>query len=254
MAATKIEWTDSSWNPVTGCTKISPACKFCYAEIMAKRLQAMGTRGYEHEFELAIHKERLNQPKKRKKPTKYFVNSMGDLFHEDVSDKFITQVFDTIKSTPQHIYQILTKRAERMAEYFAHHNVQGNVWLGVSVENREHGVPRIDELRKIETPAVRFLSVEPLLEDLGIIDLTGINWVIVGGESGLKARQMKPEWVFNIQNQCKLAEVKFFFKQWGRWGPDGKARSKEANGRKLSGQIWDAMPEMPEHFVQKSLF
>jgi protein gp37 len=241
-ANSKIEWCDFSWNPVTGCTKISPGCKNCYAETMAKRLQAMGTKAYENGFELQVHSERLEQPKRRKKPTKYFVNSMSDLFHEEVSDEFITQVFDVIRNTPQHVYQILSKRASRMAKYFENQVPPKNAWLGVSVEDRKYGVPRIDELRKIQAE-VRFLSIEPLLEDLGEIDLTGIHWVIVGGESGPKARPMKPEWVLNIQAQCEQASVKFFFKQWGRWGADGRKRSKKANGRHLYGKIWDEMPQ-----------
>ena len=243
MSSSKIEWTDFTWSPATGCIKISPGCKNCYAETMAKRLQAMGTRGYEHGFKLAIHEERLNQPKKRKIPTMYFVNSMSDLFHEEVSDEFITQVLDTIKSTPRHTYQILTKRAERMAKYFANRTLPSNVWLGVSVEDRSHGVPRIDELRKIAAP-IRFLSIEPLLEDLGVLDLRGIDWVIVGGESGQKARRMMPEWVSGIRAQCPGLLIKFFFKQWGAWGEDGMKRSKKANGCKFEGKIWKEMPNI----------
>ncbi|HDH16457.1 MAG TPA: phage Gp37/Gp68 family protein [Gammaproteobacteria bacterium] len=240
----KIEWTEQTWNPTTGCTKVSPGCKHCYAEAMAIRLQAMGANGYENGFRLSLLQERLSEPLKRRKPIIYFVNSMSDLFHEDIPFDFLDQVFDVISRTPQHTYQILTKRAKRMSRYFAHQNriVPTNAWLGVSVENKKHGLPRIDELRKIDT-RIRFLSMEPLLEDLGWLDLTGIHWAIVGGESGPKARPMKPEWVEGIKEQCIEQDVAFFFKQWGGWGADGKRRAKKVNGRKLAGRTWDEMPE-----------
>lgn len=238
---TKIEWTESTWNPTTGCTKISPGCKNCYAEVMARRLKAMGAGGYSNGFELSLLPERLDQPKKRKKPTIYFVNSMSDLFHEGVTDAFIHRVFDTIRLTPWHTYQILTKRAERLAEFFHAAPPPPNTWLGVSVEDRRHGVPRIAQLAKVSA-TVRFLSVEPLLEDLGELDLSGIHWVIVGGESGPKARPMKTEWVDNIRLQCENYEAHFFFKQWGGWGADGQRRSKKSNGRHLNGRTWDAIP------------
>jgi len=237
----EIEWTEQTWNPVTGCTKISPGCKHCYAETMAKRLNAMGVRGYENGFNLTLVPERLHQPLRRKKPTVYFVNSMSDLFHEDVPGVFIQQIFDVISQTPQHTYQILTKRADRLPKFFGKNEVPKNAWLGVSVENKRHGLPRIAELRKISAQ-IRFLSVEPLLEDLGNIDLSGIHWVIVGGESGSKARPMKQEWVVNIQRQCEQQDVAFFFKQWGGWGADGKKRAKKQNGRLLMGKTWDEMP------------
>jgi len=236
-----IEWTEQTWNPVTGCTKISPGCKHCYAETMAKRLQAMGVRGYESGFDLQLLPERLTEPLKRKKPTIYFVNSMSDLFHENVPDAFIQNVFDVIAQTPRHTYQILTKRAERLPRFFKNYKAPDNAWIGTSVENRKHGLPRIDLLRNI--PArVRFLSVEPLLEDLGNIDLRGIHWVIVGGESGPCARPMQQEWVLGIQRQCERQKVAFFFKQWGGWGADGKKRAKKRNGRLLLGKTWDEMP------------
>ncbi len=237
----KIEWTEQTWNPVVGCTKISAGCKFCYAETMAKRLQAMGTPGYEHGFALRLLPERLSDPIKRRKPTMYFVNSMSDLFHEKVPEHYIDQVFAVIAATPQHSYQILTKRAARMARYFRHHEVPTNVWLGVSVENQRHGVPRIEYLRAVSA-RIRFLSVEPLLEDVGELDLTGIHWVIVGGESGPKARPMKPEWAESVRLQCAEQDVAFFFKQWGGWGADGKRRAKSKNGRLLNGRTWDEMP------------
>jgi protein gp37 len=238
----KIEWTEQTWNPVTGCTKVSPGCKYCYAETMAKRLQAMGTPGYENGFSrITLLPERLEQPLRRRQPTLYFVNSMSDLFHERISDSFIDQVFDVIEKTPHHTYQILTKRAERMCEYFEQRLVPDNAWLGVSVEDKEYGKPRISYLQAIRAKT-RFLSIEPLLEDLGRIRLKGIHWVIVGGESGLKARPMDERWVIRLRDQCLAVGVDFFFKQWGSWGPDGVKRAKSANGRKLQGKTWDEIP------------
>jgi protein gp37 len=208
---------------------------------MAKRLKAMHAPGYENGFALRILPERLEDPVRRKKPTVYFVNSMSDLFHEKIPDDYLDKVFDVIHRTPQHTYQILTKRAARMARYFKTRPVPDNAWLGVSVENKKQGVPRIDHLRHI--PArIRFLSVEPLLEDVGRLNLSNIHWVIVGGESGPKARLMKPEWAESVRRQCKAQRVAFFFKQWGGWGADGKRRSKAQNGRLLNGKTWDEMP------------
>jgi len=239
----KIEWTEQTWNPTVGCTKISPGCKHCYAEIMARRLQAMGTRGYENGFELTQLPNRLEEPLRRKKSTVYFVNSMSDVFHESVPFEYIDKIFETITKTPQHTYQILTKRADRMAEYFKDRQVPENAWMGVSVEDQRYGVPRIDYLRQIPAQT-RFLSVEPLLEDIGIINLAGVHWVIVGGESGPKARPMQREWVEDIRVQCEEAGVAFFFKQWGGWGADGKKRAKKQNGRELNGRTWDGMPPL----------
>lgn len=239
----KIEWTEQTWNPTVGCTKISPGCKHCYAEIMARRLQAMGTRGYENGFELTQLPNRLEEPLRRKKSTVYFVNSMSDVFHESVPFEYIDKIFETITKTPQHTYQILTKRADRMAEYFKDRQVPENAWMGVSVEDQRYGVPRIDYLRQIPAQT-RFLSVEPLLEDLGTINLAGVHWVIVGGESGPKARPMQREWVEDIRVQCEEAGVAFFFKQWGGWGADGKKRAKKQNGRELNGRTWDGMPPL----------
>jgi protein gp37 len=210
---------------------------------MAKRLKAMGTPGYEHGFALTLLPERLLEPLRRKRPTVYFVNSMSDLFHERVPERYIDRVIDVIRRTPHHTYQILTKRAARMARYFGTGKVPDNAWLGVSVENRRHGVPRIDHLREI-CARIRFLSVEPLLEDVGQLDLHNIHWVIVGGESGPKARPMRPEWAESVQRQCTRQDVAFFFKQWGGWGADGKRRSKSQNGRLLKGRTWDEMPHM----------
>ncbi|UYV18978.1 phage Gp37/Gp68 family protein [Halomonas qaidamensis] len=238
-----IEWTEHTWNPMTGCTKVSPGCKHCYAEEMAKRLQAMGTPGYENGFELSLLEDRLEQPFRRKKPTKYFVNSMSDLFHEAVPVEFLDRVFDVIRRTPHHTYQILTKRAERMSRYFETIEAPTNAWIGVSVEDKKYGVPRIQHLRDVAA-TVRFLSVEPLLEDVGPLDLTDIHWVIVGGESGRYARPLKEEWVNQVRQQCEDQGVAFFFKQWGTWGADGKKRNKKANGRELQGKVWDEMPRI----------
>lgn len=237
----RIEWTEQTWNPTSGCTKISPGCKHCYAETMAIRLKAMGTQGYANGFQLTVHPYRLVQPLKRKKPTVYFVNSMSDLFHEDIPDSFLDEVFSVVTKTPQHTYQILTKRAERLPLYFSNRKCPQNVWLGVSVEDRAFGLPRIESLRQVDAN-IRFLSVEPLLESLGNINLDGIQWVIVGGESGPKARPMQKEWVDEIRIKCETENVAFFFKQWGGWGVDGKKRAKKENGRVLHGRIWDAMP------------
>lgn len=238
----RIEWTESTWNPVVGCTKLSAGCKHCYAETMARRLQAMGVPGYEHGFrKVRTLPDRLEEPLRRAKPTVYFVNSMSDLFHVQVPDEFIHRVFDTMEAASRHTFQVLTKRAERIEAFTRVRPAASNVWLGVSVENRRHGVPRIDHLRRAAA-ATKFLSVEPLLEDLGELDLAGIDWVIVGGESGHGARPMKIEWVRRIQEQCREQRIDFFFKQWGAFGSDGLKRTKKANGRQLDGRTWDAMP------------
>lgn len=237
----KIEWTEATWNPAVGCTKISPGCQNCYAETMARRLKAMGANGYANGFKLTLLPERLSDPVERRKPTIYFVNSMSDLFHENVPDTYIGRVFDVMKQSPQHTFQVLTKRAERLGKFFRAYHASTNAWLGVTVENRRHGIPRINQLRKVKAH-VRFLSIEPLLEDLGELDLAGIHWVIVGGESGPKARPMKLEWVMNIKRQCEKQNVAFFFKQWGGWGVDGVKRGKKSNGRLLLGRTWDEVP------------
>lgn len=241
MTQSAIEWTERTWNPVTGCTKISAGCKHCYADTMARRLQAMGMAGYENGFAVTCHENRLAYPMLRKTPTMYFVNSMSDLFHPKVPFTFIDKVMQTIGETPQHTYQVLTKRPARMAQYFAGRNTHENAWLGVSVENKKHGVPRIDVLRRIDAK-IRFLSVEPLLEDLGKINLSGIHWVIVGGESGQGARPMRPEWVAGIKQQCHASKVCFFFKQWGAYDKNGVKRNKKANGRLFLNRTWDEMP------------
>ena len=239
----KIEWTEQTWNPVTGCTKVSPGCKHCYAETMARRLQAMGAPGYENGFALSLLPERLSQPYQRRKPTMYFVNSMSDLFQDEVPLEFIDQVMDVIADTPWHTYQILTKRSANMRDYFSARKVPDNAWLGVSVEDKKYGKPRIADLQAIKAKT-RFLSIEPLLEDLGRIPLSGIHWVIVGGESGHGARPMKEEWALTLRDQCDHAGVEFFFKQWGAWGADGIRRNKKANGRELQGRIWDNIPDI----------
>jgi len=201
----------------------------------------MGTPGYEQGFELTLIESRLGDPLKRKKSTVYFVNSMSDLFHEEVPFAYIDMVFETIKQAHWHTFQILTKRADRLAEYFTGRVAPDNAWIGVSVEDKKYGLPRIDMLRSVNA-SVRFLSVEPLLEDLGTLDLENIHWVIVGGESGPKARPMKPDWVESIQAQCEAQGAAFFFKQWGGWGADGKKRAKKYNGRLINGRTYDEMP------------
>ena len=242
MKSTKIEWTDKTWNPVTGCTKISSGCANCYAEIMANRLQAMGVDKYINKFVPTIHDDVLDEPVKWKKPHIVFVCSMADLFHDDVPFEFIDKVFNVIQQANHHRYQILTKRAVRMAEYFSNREIPENVWLGVTIESSSE-LSRIDSLRNIQA-TIRFLSCEPLLDDLGSINLTGIDWVIVGGESGVKARPMNPEWVRSILNQANEQGTAFFFKQWGTWGSDGVKRNKKANGKALDGQIIQMMPQL----------
>jgi len=240
MKTTKIEWTDKTWNPITGCTKFSDGCQNCYAEVMARRLQAMGQEKYKNGFTLTLHEDSLQEPMLWKKPHTIFVCSMSDLFHKDVSFDFIDKVMNVIKQTPHHRYQILTKRAERMKEYFSNRENPKNVWLGVTVENKV-SKSRIDVLRTLNAP-IRFLSCEPLLEDLGVIDLGNIDWVIVGGASGRCARPMLEEWVLSIKKQCEKQETAFFFKQWGTWGSDGVKRSKHLNGKKINGRIYQEMP------------
>ena len=243
MKLSKIEWTEETWNPVIGCNEVSEGCRHCYAKVMARRLQGMGVSAYKDGFKVKMLPDRLPQPLKNKKPTKYFVNSMSDLFHNEVTFEFIDKVFDIIRSTPYHTYQILTKREKRLAEYFSTRSCPSNVWLGVTVEDKQRGVPRMDYLRNIDA-TIRFISAEPLLEDLGKIDLTGIHWVIVGGESGNQARPMSESWAINIRKQCEIANVAFFFKQWGTWGADGKKRNKALNGKKLEGKIHQDYPEI----------
>ncbi len=240
MADSKIEWTDKTWNPITGCTKVSPGCAHCYAEMMSRRLKAMGKPKYANGFNLTIHEECLSEPISWKNPHFIFVCSMSDLFHQDIPFSFVDKVMGTIRRTPQHRYQILTKRAERMWKYFCGRTVPDNVWLGVTVETPS-SISRMDHLRSIEAP-IRFLSCEPLLDDLGILDLRGIDWIIVGGESGNRARPMKEEWVLSIKKQADENNIAFFFKQWGTWGSDGIKRNKLRNGKILQGTICQSMP------------
>lgn len=240
MKTTKIEWTDKTWNPITGCTKYSQGCANCYAETMSRRLKAMGLDKYTNGFELTLHSDCLEEPMQWKKPHNIFVCSMSDLFHKDVPFEFIDEVMHIINSTPQHRYQILTKRAERMAEYFATREIPKNAWLGVTVE-AQTSKSRINILRTLAAP-IRFLSCEPLLEDLGCLNLDNIDWVIVGGESGPSARPMKENWVLSIKEQTDKQKSAFFFKQWGTWGSDGIKRNKCINGKLLQGKIFQEMP------------
>ena len=233
MGSTRIEWTESTWNPVTGCTKISSGCANCYAERMAKRLQAMGQPNYQNGFDVSCHDHVLEQPLSWKKPRTVFVNSMSDMFHEDVPEQFIAAVFDVMKRAHWHRFQVLTKRDQRMAEVASRLDWPSNVWMGVSVENRK-ARSRIDSLQTVPA-AVRFLSLEPLLESVGEIALSGIHWVIVGGESGPGARPMDEAWVQEIKSQCEVADVPFFFKQWG-------GVNKKKTGRLLRGRVWEEMP------------
>lgn len=231
-----IEWTQATWNPVTGCTKISPGCKHCYAERLAHRLHGMGVESYRNGFDLTLHERLLEAPLRWKKPQTVFVNSMSDLLHEDVPTEFILRAFDVMRRAHWHRFQVLTKRAERLGELESVLDWPSNVWMGVSVESSRY-LSRIESLR--ETGAlVRFLSIEPLLEELPDLDLDGIHWVIVGGESGPGARPMQEAWVVGIKEQCRRARVPFFFKQWG-------GVQKKLAGRTLLGRTWDQMPREP---------
>lgn len=236
MAKSAIEWTESTWNPLTGCTKISAGCKNCYAERMAKRLQAMGQPHYTGGFRLALHEDSLELPLSWKKPQMIFVNSMSDLFHKDVPTPFIKKTFDVMRKASWHTFQILTKRSDRFGEIEETIRIPKNVWLGVSVECEDY-LYRIDDLRATHAP-VKFLSLEPLIGPLPGLNLDGIDWVIVGGESGPGARPMQEEWVTDIRDTCLASNVPFFFKQWG-------GVIKKRTGRVLEGRTWDQMP-LPE--------
>jgi protein gp37 len=235
-ANSSIEWTEATWNPITGCDKISPGCKHCYAERMAERLRAMGQPNYRNGFNLTLQERALSLPVVWKKPQTIFVNSMSDLFHKDVPADFIHRVFDVMCRADWHHYQVLTKRAERVEEIGASLPWQRHIWMGVSVETADYAF-RIDHLRG-SGAQVKFLSLEPLLGPLPDLDLTGIDWAIVGGESGPGARSMKESWVLDIKEQCLRARVPFFFKQWG-------GVNKKRAGRLLEGRTWDAMPLRP---------
>jgi len=231
----KIEWTEMTWNPVTGCSKVRDGCKNCYAERMAKRLQAMGIVRYQNAFRLTLHDDLIELPLKWKQPKVVFVNSMSDLFHEDIPVEFIQKVFDSMVRCPQHIFQVLTKRSRRLKNIAAELPWPDNVWMGVSVENSQTGY-RIQDLCTVPA-AVRFLSCEPLIGPIQRLPLVGIHWVIVGGESGPGARIMHPEWVEDILSQCEAANVAFFFKQWG-------GTRKKRTGRILHNQTYDEMPRL----------
>lgn len=255
MAESRIEWTDATWNPVVGCTIVTAGCTHCYAMEMARRLEAMGigkyaglTRktGKRTVWNGVVREDRdaLAIPSKWKRPRKIFVNSMSDLFHEKVSDAFVADVWSVMRDTPQHNYQILTKRPERMARFVSSvPYILPNVWLGTSVEDATT-TGRIDDLRDVPA-AIRFISFEPLIGAAGKVDLTGIHWAIVGGESGKSARPIREEWIDEIHTQCQQSDTAFFFKQWGTWGKDNKRRSKKANGREYRGRTWDEMPPAP---------
>lgn len=233
-----IEWTDATWNPVRGCTKISPGCAHCYAETFAERFRGVPGHPYEQGFDLRLVSEKLREPFRWKSPRRVFVNSMSDLFHDDVPVEYVAKVVDVMREADWHTYQVLTKRSRRMRTVLSGELIDAgrlpNVWWGVSVEDQQHGKPRIDDLRA--TPAiVRFLSIEPLLEDLGTLDLSGIHWVIVGGESGPGARPMEKAWILSVLEQCRAADVPFFFKQWG-------GTRKKLAGRELDGRTYDELP------------
>jgi|SRR5882672_3165683 len=238
-----IEWTDATWNPVRGCTKISPGCKHCYAETFAERFRGVKGHPYEQGFDLRLVPSKLEEPLRWKKPKMIFVNSMSDLFHEQVPNDYIESVAEVMLRADWHIFQVLTKRSSRMHDLLQSRlrfaAEQAHIWWGVSVENKEYGMPRIKHLRSAPA-SVRFLSIEPLLEDVGLLDLSGIHWVIVGGESGHGARPMQKEWVLSIQRQCERDGVAFFFKQWG-----GIHKSKA--GRLLEGRTYDEMPPNAPH-------
>ncbi len=233
-----IEWTTTTWNPTTGCTKISPGCKYCYAERLAHRLKLMGQEKYANGFSLTLHPEVVTDPYSWKKPRIVFVDSMSDLFHEEIPLDFIKSIFKVMLNTPQHTYQILTKRAEKLHELSDQLSWPNNVWMGVTVETSEYR-SRIDLLRQVPAKT-RFLSLEPLLEPIKGIDLNDISWVIVGGESGPHARPMEKDWVRSIQTQCSVARVPFFFKQWG-------GINKKRAGRALDGRKYDEMPLTPAY-------
>ena len=237
MAQSSIEWTEMTWNPTTGCTKVTAGCKFCYAEVMSKRLKAMGVEKYKDNFKVRIHEKELETPSKWRSPKIVFVNSMSDLFHPDIPVDFIQRVFRVMNNHPQHVFQILTKRADVLNYYDAEGwlDWSHNIWMGVSVED-ERVTERIDLLRQTNA-RTKFLSCEPLIGPLDNLNLQNIDWVIVGGESGRKPRPMEPEWVESIKNQCLESDTKFFFKQWG-------GTNKKKTGRELNGRTWDQMPEI----------
>lgn len=233
--SSSIEWTESTWNPLTGCTKVSPGCANCYAERMALRLKAMGNPNYTNGFSLSVHENALELPLRWKKPQTIFVNSMSDLFHDDVPDQFILRVFDVMQRADWHCFQILTKRSERLMDISPKLPWMSHIWMGVSVEDQEHAF-RIDHLSRTEAK-VKFLSLEPLLGPISSLSLKTIDWVIAGGESGPRSRPLKESWIVDIRNQCQKTKVPFFFKQWG-------GINKKKAGRELEGHTWDEMPSL----------
>lgn len=249
MAKTSsIEWTDATWNPVTGCVQISPGCDNCYAKTFSERFRGVPGHPFEGGFDLQLRPNRLEQPLKWRKPKTVFVNSMSDLHQKDVPEDFVASVYDTMERADWHVFQVLTKRSSMQRDSvnrrYPATTAPAHIWVGVSVENRQ-SVSRIRHLQETNA-SVRFLSVEPLLEDIGDLDLSGIHWVIVGGESGNQARPMRPEWVRRVRDTCAAQGIPFFFKQWGAWGADGVRRSKALNGRELDGRTWNEMPQIAQ--------
>jgi protein gp37 len=238
-----IEWTDATWNPVTGCSKVSPGCKHCYAERLATRLEAMGNPRYQNGFQVTLHEDALRFPMRWRQARRIFVNSMSDLFHEDIPDEFIARVFETMVAASWHRFQVLTKRAERLETLAPKLPWPANVWQGVSVESASY-TDRVERLATVPA-SVRFLSVEPLLGPIPALPLAGVQWVIVGGESGPRHRPVRPEWVRGIRDQCRAAGVPFFFKQWG-------GRTSKAGGRELDGRLWSQMPATTSCFSRRA--
>ena len=235
MNKTKIEWTESTWNPITGCSEASTGCLNCYAKKMAKRLKAMGNPRYKNGFEVTIHEDLFELPLKTKESKIIFVCSMSDLFHESISFEVIGQIFDIMEEANWHIFQVLTKRSSRLLEFSKTRKIPQNVWIGVTVEH-ESVKSRLDHIKQVDAK-VRFLSCEPLVGSLKELDFTGIDWIVVGGESGSSSRPLKEEWVLEIRDQCETKRIKFFFKQWGGW-------NKKKNGKLLQGKIYDQMPDI----------
>lgn len=235
---TKIEWTESTWNPISGCTKISKGCDNCYAERMAKRLQAMGTRGYENGFEVTLHPEAIGKPLRLKKTQMIFVNSMSDIFHDEVPDEFIFEIFEVMNKAHWHIFQILTKRPKRLEKLNDRLKWGDNIWMGVTIESNDY-VNRADYLRKCDAK-VKFISIEPLIGSVDKLDYSGLDWIIVGGESGFGARPMDKEWVVDVRDKCAKFNIPFFFKQWG-------GVNKKQAGRLLDGNIYDELPQIEEN-------
>ena len=233
MTKTKIEWTESSWNPITGCSKISDGCLNCYAEKMAKRLQAMGTKGYENSFDVTLQYHQLQRPLKMKKPQMIFVNSMSDIFHEKVPDEYILEIFSVMNQASWHTFQVLTKRPERLQNLKDKITWTENIWIGTTIESNKY-VNRADFIKNTNAK-IKFISFEPLIDSAKDIDLRGIDWAIVGGESGSGARIIKKEWIYEIKNKCEELNIPFFFKQWG-------GTNKKKSGRILDGKVYDEMP------------